>query len=248
VLRRGRDAGPILDGPELDEPEARQEVDEIRMVDDDLGAPQGLHLPGPPGHLLVEPSQERRAVALEGGAMLRGHAQQPVEDVLRDDRRQPRIEREVWVAERVDVAHRAIDARARHLQQRHPPRDLDTPAAAAHDVGVVGVLHGHVHPGVELGAVLDEQVGLAQLEHHARPHLGFVEVLGPSRERLDVDEIATHRLGEGFEIGDRGDDPDLVGGGAHADHADHEDRDQDGTDETGHGILLRTGAPDGRPG
>src|SRR5438093_436471 len=102
VLRRGRNARTVLEHADLDETEAGEEIDEVRMVDDDLAAAHRLHLLGPAFHLSIE------------------------------------------------------------------------------------------------------------LQHHARPHLGFVEVLRPARERVDLDEIAAHRLGERLEVRDRGDDPELA--------------------------------------
>ena len=114
------------------------------------------------------------------------------------------------VPERMDVSHRPVDPRRRHLEQLDAARDLDPAGRPADDAGVVRAGNRHVRPRVELEPILDQGVGSAELQHHARPHLGFVEVLRPARERVDLDEIAAHRLGERLEVRDRGDDPELA--------------------------------------
>src|SRR5438876_2502747 len=100
------------------------------------------------------------------------------------------------VALGVYVAHRAVDARGGDLQDLDVPGDLDAATAAADDVGVVRGFDGDVRPGVEAQAVLDHRVGAPELEHHAGPHLGFVEVLGAARKAVDLHEVTANRLSE----------------------------------------------------
>jgi hypothetical protein len=59
-----------------------------------------------------------------------------------------------------------------------PRETVDPSGAPPDDVAVVGAGDGHVRPGVESATVLDEGVGATELQHHARAHLGLVEVLG----------------------------------------------------------------------
>src|SRR5207245_9608351 len=91
VLRRGRNTRTVLERADLDEAEAGQQIDEIRMVDDDLAAAHRLHQLGPAIHFPIELLQERLAVFLERGTVVRSQAREPIDDVLRDDRREPRL-------------------------------------------------------------------------------------------------------------------------------------------------------------
>src|SRR5439155_7864659 len=93
MLRRRGDSRSILEHTGLDEPKSREEVDVVVMIDDYPGALDGLELPGPAHHRLLEAAEEGLAVLLEGAAKLRGDTDQTVDDVLRHDRRQLRIER-----------------------------------------------------------------------------------------------------------------------------------------------------------
>ncbi len=196
LLRRRRDPGPVFERGDLDEAEAGQEVDEVGEVGDDLGAANGLHELVPTFHLPAEPLQKRLAVLLERRPVVGREAGEPVHDVLRDDGRQAGVEREVGIAERVHVTHRAIDAGRGHFQQGDAAGDLDPARGAPDDVRVVRAEDGHVGPHIELRAVLDQRVGPPELQHHARPHLGLVEVLCAARERVHLDQVAAHGFGE----------------------------------------------------
>jgi hypothetical protein len=78
------------------------------VIDDDLGAFDGLERRSPARQRLFDASEEDPAVLLEGLAKLGGDADQSVEDVLGHDRRQPGVERVVGIAEGMHVAHRAV--------------------------------------------------------------------------------------------------------------------------------------------
>ena len=82
MARRWRDARPILDGSDLHEPEARDEIDEVRVEDDDLRAFDGLHRLRPARHLAVDAREKCLAVLLERRPMLRRHAHETLQDVL----------------------------------------------------------------------------------------------------------------------------------------------------------------------
>jgi len=83
------------------------------------------------------------------------------------------------------------------------PRDASTRSGrAADDLRIVGALDGHLGPRIQLEAILDEQVGAPELQHEARTDLELVGVLRPSRERLELDEIAADLVGKRLEVGD----------------------------------------------
>src|SRR2546429_6006728 len=69
MARRCGDPWAILERRGLNQAEARQEIDPLRMVDDDLAAPNRLHHLQPPRHLTVEPAEERLTVPLESLSM-----------------------------------------------------------------------------------------------------------------------------------------------------------------------------------
>src|SRR2546426_1471636 len=70
VLWRRRDAGAIFERADLDEAEARQEVDHVGMIGDHLCATHGLQDLVPALHLPVELLQERLPVLLERRAVV----------------------------------------------------------------------------------------------------------------------------------------------------------------------------------
>src|SRR5439155_22445902 len=92
VPGRRWDTGPVLERRDLDEPEACEEVDEVGVIDDDLGPAHGGHQLLPASHLLIELGQEDLTVAREGRAVLGLNACEAIDDVLGDDRGQTGIE------------------------------------------------------------------------------------------------------------------------------------------------------------
>src|SRR5262245_62911530 len=52
--------------------------------------------------------------------------------ILADDRHEPRVERVVRVAQRMDVAHRTIDAGCLHLHHRSAPRPIGATGPPQH--------------------------------------------------------------------------------------------------------------------
>ena len=211
-LGRWRDAGAVLHGPDLHQPEARQEIDPVGMVRHGLRAFERLEGLRPLRHGRIEASQEVLAVLLEGRAVLRRRARQSLEDVRGDDRRHPRVERVVRIAERMHVAHGAVDARRGHLEHRDATRRIDPARGAGDHAGIVRALDDEIDPVVEVEAVDHEDVGPPHLHHEARAHLEVVGVLGAAGEGVDLDEVAAHHLRERLEIGRGRDDADLVGG------------------------------------
>ena len=136
------------------------------------------------------------------------------------------------ITEGMDVPHGAVDPRRGHFENLDATGRIDPPGRAADDLRIVRALDGDVGPGVELQAVFEEQVGSAQPEHEARPDLHLVSVLGAARERLDVHEIAADLLDEGFQVGDRRHDAQLVGalrvGEGETEHAESTERESQG--------------------
>ena len=60
--------------------------------------------------------------------------------------------------------------------------------------------------GSPLDAVADEQVRPPELDHQARPDLEVVGVLVAPRQRVHLDEVAAHGLGERLQVGEGRDD------------------------------------------
>jgi hypothetical protein len=90
-------------------------------------------------------------------------------------------------------------------------RDVDAPAAAPDDVGVVRRLDGDVRPRIEAQAVFHDGIGPPQLQHHAGPHFRLVEVLGAASQTVDLDQIAADRLSQRLEVRNRRHDLQLAG-------------------------------------
>lgn len=135
---------------------------------------QRLERPHPAVHRGVELSEECLAVALAPFAVLRDHARQPVEDVLRDRRRETRIERDVRIPSGMDIAHAPVHACGRDLEHRQAAGGVDATGGAAEDARVVRAGDGRIGPGIEIEAVLHDDISPAQSQHHARPNLGVV--------------------------------------------------------------------------
>src|SRR5207237_1296052 len=108
------------------------------------------------------------------------------------------------------VAHRAIDPCRRHIEHLDTARGVDAADRAADDLRVVRALHGSIRPGVELEAVLDEQIRAPEPEHEAWADLDVVRVLAATGQGLDVDLVAADLLHERLEVRDRRHDAELV--------------------------------------
>src|SRR5207245_11775761 len=135
--RRGGEARSVFQGRGLHEAEAVEEVDPLRMIDDDLRAPERLEGLCPSSHRLVQLIEERLPVALERRSAVSGEAREPLENVLRNRRGEPGIERVVGVPERMHVAHRAVYPHGWDFQDRQPPGAVDATRRATHDVRTV---------------------------------------------------------------------------------------------------------------
>ena len=109
------------------------------------------------------------------------------------------------------VAHRAIDPCRRHIEHLDTARGVDAADRAADDLRVVRALHGSIRPGVELEAVLDEQIRAPEPKHEAWADLDVVRVLAATGQGLDVDLVAADLLHERLEVRDRRHDAELVG-------------------------------------
>jgi hypothetical protein len=134
--------------------------------------------------------------------VLRRDAREAFHQIRRHRLRLAGIERVVRIAKRVHVAHRPVHSTRGHLKHLHAARGVDEPARAADHVRVVGALHHHVGPGVQLEAIDDQHVGPPQLEHEAGPDLDVVDILCAARERIRFHQVAAHRLRERLQIGD----------------------------------------------
>ena len=206
--------GPLLDGADLDEAEAGEEVDPQVVVDDDLGALERARAPRSTGPSPARAARGRPARFCSKAARRCGRdAREPVEDVGGDCRRHARVERVVRVADRMDVAHRAVHPGRRHLEDRGCPRTRRRARARP------GCTFGLFAPWTTTSAHWSssrpfdhEQVGPPHLDHEARADLEIVRVLVAAGERVHLDEIAADRLGERLEVGGGRDDADLVGG------------------------------------
>ena len=110
----------------------------------------------------------------------------------------------------MDVAARAIHGALGDAKDLDPPRDIQEPHTAWREPAVARAAHEGLDPGVSVDAVPDEQVRAPEFDHEARPEFEVVRVLVAAGERVHLDQIAAHGLGEGFEIGQGGDHAELV--------------------------------------
>ena len=168
----------------------------------------------PAGHRLVEARQEGLAVLLERRPGCSGAKRaRPSTMFWVIDRRQAGIERVVRIAQGMHVAHRAVDSGRRAPRAPGCPATTSIrPGRAADDVRVVRALDGDVGPRIELER---RSRSRRSARRSFSIRLGRTSASWkfwvPRVERLDLDQIAADLLGERLEVGDRGDDPDLVG-------------------------------------
>src|SRR5258708_30876708 len=106
---RGRDARLRLERFDDDKLEALREVDEVVVVGDDLGPTMRRHRLLPLHHFRIDRGVELRQIRPEHRRLRWIHLRKMLRDVARDDLRVDRIDHEMWIAERVHVAARAIE-------------------------------------------------------------------------------------------------------------------------------------------
>ena len=206
MLGRGRDSGSIFDDASLHQTEHAIEVRPAVVVAHDASAVERRQhfLPARLGHRHA--SQEGAAVGLEHRRVLGRDASQSAPDVRGDDRHVAGVQREVWTAERMDVAERAVNPPARDLQDRDPGRCLDDGGRAADHLRIVAAQGDHVDPGVFLEPVANEDVGPSQREHVARPDLHVMRILTEAGDHLDAGGVADQGLRDHVEIRQGGHD------------------------------------------
>ena len=113
---------------------------------------------------------------------------------------------EMRIAERVHVAGRAGHVR-RHVHQANALRSLDASRFADFDLRIARVLQERRQPAdLQLGAAVDQHIGVAQLNDEARTRIDEVRILGRFRQDADVDFVAADFAGERAEIRQGGDD------------------------------------------
>ncbi len=109
---------------------------------------------------------------------------------LRDDGDVVRVERDVWVAQRMDIPHRAIDRRG-HLEQMHERCRLEVARTSGLDLRVAGVLQQHRHPAdLEIRARGHDQIGRACPRNETRLRVDAMYVLERAGRRVDVNLVA----------------------------------------------------------
>jgi hypothetical protein len=138
----------------------------------------------------------QRAIA----AMLRRNTGQALDDVRSHDGGGLRVGRVVRIALRVDITHRAVDTSGRHFEHGHAYGRVNAPAATEQQCWIVGGLDKCVRPEVELQSISDGDVGSAQFHHQAWTDIHVMRVLRATSKDVDIHQVSTDFLGEGFEI------------------------------------------------
>jgi hypothetical protein len=122
---------------------------------------------------------------------------------FRDRRDVARIELHVRVAERMDVAHRAVELRG-HLEKSQCRRRLEITRRPALDLRVAGLLQQDRQPAdLELGAIRDDEIGRARARNQARLRVHAMHVLHRRGCGVDVDVIAAELGRERAPVGGR---------------------------------------------
>ena len=107
-----------------------------------------------------------------------------------------RVEREVRVAFRMDIAPRAVDWPLGHPEDLDPARDVDEARTARGEPGSCPRGHERLDPGIAFEAVANQGVGSPKLDHEARPDLDIVGVLIAARQGVHLDQVAADGFGE----------------------------------------------------
>jgi len=150
---------------------------------------------------------EARVAVLEIRPPLGSQRTEPVGDEAGDAYAVERVEQVVRVAERVDIAVRAVDGARRHFHRHDGLRRIDKPRLAGQQLRVARLPEQQRRvAGLELEPHLYEGIGLVQQGDETRARLDEVGVLGAFGEAADRDRIAPHGLGEAAEVRDGGAD------------------------------------------
>jgi hypothetical protein len=208
ITRRRRHARLRLDRGQLLHAEPAHEIGLVPVHDHDRHALERRGLRFPAGHGLGPALREVGTARRVGVGARRIDGRQFRRERLRDGGDVARIELDVGVAERVDVAHRAVEL-GWHFRERDRRGRLEEPGAAALDAGVGGFLQQHRQPArLELGTVRDQEVRRARTRDEARLRLDAVHVLQRARRDIDIDPVAAKFLRERAPVGGGREDAD----------------------------------------
>src|SRR5262249_40599901 len=95
------------------------------------------------------------------------------------------------ITERVNVTRGSCDV-CWHVHEANAFRRLDPTSLADLDFRIARVLQKRWQPAeLELGATVNEHIGIAQCHHKARSRIDEVRVLGSFRQHSYVDFVAT---------------------------------------------------------
>ncbi len=164
----------------------------------------------PPLHRGVDVAEESPPVVLETVGEIGTEARERAHDVLRDDGHRAGIEREVRIAGRMDVAERAIDTSAAHLEELEPTHRFDHRRGATQHARVAAALDHRIDPRVLVEPVAHEDLRAAHEHDLARPDLEIVRILSGARGDAHLAGVADDRARDGPEVGKGGDDAERL--------------------------------------
>jgi hypothetical protein len=200
---RRRDTRLVLDGADEIDAVARGKVDEVLVVRHRFDAAQRRRDARKLRDLLVGSRREAREALAVGRRALGIDALEALGDRARHQLALLGVEIEVWIAERVELALRAV-LTGRHLERLHVERRVDVGARTRHDVRVARRLEQRWDEGVlETEPLHDQRVGPVQLRHEGRLHRHLVGILSPLGDRDDLDPVAADLRGDVGHVGQR---------------------------------------------
>ncbi len=177
------------------------------MIGDDFRASIGSHQLSPLCKLLVKPLVELFQVRFVITCVDRIEPAECFSDGVGDVLSVGGIDREVRIAERMNVSHRTVHGPSRHFEQANEPREDEVARRIGENLAVPRARdQGREPADFQFGAALDEQVGLIEHADVTGPGIDEVRVFSASGDGRDFDFVAANFLSNGSEIRQRGHD------------------------------------------
>ena len=204
---RGGYARLGLDRVDHREAVAIRQIGEVLVIGDRLDTAERRCELLPRGDLRVEHGVEVIETGLVGRRSVGIDAGETLGDRLRHLLAAHRIHAEVRIAERVQLALRAVLA-GRHLERLDVHRGVDVPGARRQDLRVARHFEQRGQEGVlETEPVHDDRVGAIELRDEARLHRDLVRILVALRDRDHLDAVAADLARHVGDVGRRRDHP-----------------------------------------
>jgi len=140
-------------------------------------------------------------VRLISCGMARIDRRKGVRDMLRDGFRNNRVDHEVRITHRVDIAGRASERRW-DFQKPDPLRRFHPSRLSDFDFWIARILQEWREPtDLEFRSAIDQHIGFAQFDDETGPRIDEMRVLGRLGEDGDVDILTTDLTREGSVVG-----------------------------------------------